>query len=251
MSVLRASNTSRPRATGWGTNLSGEPQHWCAGLDHFWKHLQRDGDWRWHTSASQSAPERETGCGCCKTPNEKHCPTSAATGTMHRTARTASLVLHWWSLQQKPPQITSPSDSKCLWGTKSFPQQLLKSRWKGKARAIEMTTDKLSESQPWCWHRTGKEDDFNDELWTLMLGSCVPVPRLLQPDKASALQTVLLTWHRTGACIIMCWSNVESNGPRSEQQLLSPRTLPVSYGSVSANELGLLRPSSSKQWLYE
>jgi len=42
------------------------------------------------TAASQGAPERVTGSGCCKTPKKKYYPTSAATETMHRIARTVN-----------------------------------------------------------------------------------------------------------------------------------------------------------------
>lgn len=143
---------------------------------------------------------------------------------MHKpdTYITVYLIFHWWSLEQTPPQVTHSPDSERFQGTELFPLQVLKSRWKEKARAIEMTTAKVPETTAvMLTYRKGREDHFKHELWTLPLGRYILVPKLLQPAKVSAPHTMLLTWTVCRGCIRMCWSNVESNSP-SEWQLLSP-----------------------------
>lgn len=182
-------------------------------------------------AAIKSTPGKVWGYVCCNTPNKKHHPTSIATETMHRITRTLSLLLHWWSLQQKPPRITFPLDGKHFQSTRSFPQQLLKSRWTEKARAIEMITAKVSESRPQYW--LTKRRWFH--LWASnpdTQGLCSSSQ--IAPARQSFCPLNCVTYLDTipGGCIIMCWSNVESNSPRSEQQLLSPRTLPESCMGV-------------------
>lgn len=133
----------------------------------------------------------------------------------------------------------------------SFPQQLLKSRWTEKARAIEMTTDKVSEPQLWCWCTEREKkmmSTISFEPWHVGTTSRFP-------DRSS--QTKLLPFrlryslgHRTGGCIVTCWSDVESNSPRSSSSSSPHAPSPVLYGSASANELGRLRKSYSKRWLH-